>query len=523
MPNRSPIDHQKLFAHMPVPRLIVRVAGGGSYEAVEINKPALEYFGRSPDQVLGQDIKDFMDDETTLQFEQTFEVCVSRKKVVTIQALPGVPGNMRVYSFLVSPLLNDAGEVEYLDILGQPDIADQSVLQRERDDAISLLTSVFDVSEIGIVVTDGNSRIVRVNDAFVRVYGWQREELISAEISSLVTPDEREAAKSNHAEFISTGQRSSGEMKLIRKDGGIANALYTTATLELSHRRRFQVTTVMDITLRKQMEISLRIAKDQADAANRAKSAFLANMSHELRTPLNAIIGFSDMMVKETFGPLGHAKYAEYLEDISGSGKHLLEIINEVLDMSKIEAGRIELDESEVDMRNLIESVARMMASRAFGNSITIQSDIEDGLPNIVADQRLLRQVFINIVTNAVKFSHAGGQVEVKAFMAASGEMQCQVIDHGVGIPKDKIAEALEPFGQVSERPENSSQQGTGLGLPLAKAMVDLHDGTMELISDTGQGTIVNLRFPAARVMQKRPKPSLPGEKAQGNLAQLAE
>lgn len=516
------IDHQKLFAHMPVPRLIIWPDGKGLYVALEVNKPALEYFGRTEEQVIGQPIQDFMDDENVLQFEQTFEVCLSRKKIVTIQALPGVPGNMRIYSFLVSPLLNDKGEVEYLDVLGQPDIADQSVLQRERDDAISLLTSVFDVSEIGIVVTDANSRIVRVNDAFVRAYGWRREELISAEISSLVTPDEREAAKSNHEEFIRTGQRSSGEMKLIRKDGAIANALYTTATLELSHRRRFQVTTVMDITLRKQMEISLRIAKDQADAANRAKSAFLANMSHELRTPLNAIIGFSDMMVKETFGALGHPKYAEYLEDISGSGKHLLEIINEVLDMSKIEAGRIELDESEVDVRNLIESVTRMMASRAFGNSITIQAEIEDRLPNIVADQRLLRQVFINLVTNAVKFSHNGGRVDVKALLAGNGDLECRIIDYGVGIPKDKIAQALEPFGQVSERPENSSDQGTGLGLPLAKAMVDLHEGALELLSDVGQGTTVIVRFPAARVVQKKPKPSLPGD-AQGNLAQMAE
>lgn len=519
--DHSPIDHRKLFSHMPVPRLIVMPAEEGIYHAVEINKPALEYFGRTKDQVIGRNIKDFMDDENALQFEQTFEVCAARKKIVTIQALPGVPGNMRVYSFLISPLLSDAGELEYLDVLGQPDIADQSVLQRERDDAISLLTSVFDVSEIGIVVTDGNSRIVRVNDAFVRAYGWQREELISAEISSLVTPDEREAAKNNHAEFIRTGVRTSGEMKLIRKDSGIANALFTTATLELSHRRRFQVTTVMDITLRKQMEISMRIAKDQADTANRAKSAFLANMSHELRTPLNAIIGFSDMMVKETFGPLGHAKYAEYLEDISNSGKHLLEIINEVLDMSKIEAGRIELDESEVDVRNLIESVTRMMASRAFGNNISIHTQIEDRLPNLVADQRLLRQVFINLVTNALKFSHAGGRVDVTAALAENGDLVCKVIDHGVGIPKDKIKQALEPFGQVSERPENSSQQGTGLGLPLAKAMVDLHEGSLELNSDVGQGTTVIVRLPAERVIHKRPKPSLPDD--QPGLAQLAD
>lgn len=196
--------------------------------------------------------------------------------------------------------------MESLDILGQPDVSDQSILQRERDDAILLLTSVFDVSEIAIVVTDCNGRIVRVNDAFIRTYGWSRDELINAEVAGVVTPDEREMARDNHREYITNGVRSSGEMKIIRKDGSIANSLFTTATIELSQKRRFQVTTVMDITLRKQMEQSLRMAKDQADTANRAKSTFLANMSHELRTPLNAIIGFSEMMEKETFGPLAN-------------------------------------------------------------------------------------------------------------------------------------------------------------------------------------------------------------------------
>ncbi len=489
---------------MPVPRFIVEVRGVNQFHVADANDLVVRYFGVEREQVVDHDIADFMDPEHVQHFRQSFEVCCSKKKSVTVQALPDVPNPVRIYSFYISPIMDAAGTIQYLDVIGQLDVTDQSILQRERDDAISLMTSIFEVGEIGIVVTDHNGRIIRVNESFIRTFGWSRDELINADVVGLVTPDERETARRSHAEFIRTGVRSTGELKMIRKDGSIANALFTTATLELSQKRRFQVTTIMDITLRKQMEESLRHAKDQADTANRAKSTFLANMSHELRTPLNAIIGFSEMMIKETFGPLGHAKYSEYLTDVHASANHLLEIINEVLDMSKIEAGRIELDDGEVDMQELIQSVTRMMASRAFGSNVTLKHTFEDTLPNLLGDQRLVRQILINLVANAVKFSKGGGVVEIHAFMLDDGRMQLNVSDEGIGIPKDKIKQAMEPFGQVSEQPENARQQGTGLGLPLAKAMVELHDGALTLESELNVGTTVFVSFPAFRVMPRK-------------------
>ena len=494
-------DYSTFFDLMNIPRFIVKAGDEDAYTIEAANKLALKYFDLGEDQIVGREINDFMDLENALHFQQSFEVCESKKRSVTIQALPGVPGSVRVYGFYISPIFDDDENLLYLDVIGQLDVADQSIVQRERDDAISLLTSIFEVSEVGIVVTDFNGRIVRVNDSFIRTFGWSRDELINADIAGLVTPDERELAKRNYEEYIRSGVRSSGEMKIIRKDGSIANALFTTATLELSQKRRFQVTTVMDITLRKQMEQSLRMAKDQADAANRAKSVFLANMSHELRTPMNAIIGFSEMMMKETFGELGHEKYKEYIGDVHTSAKHLLEIINEVLDMSKIEAGRIEIDEGEIDLAGLIQSVVRMMDSRAFGNDVKLAKDVPDTLPNIQGDQRLIRQVLINLVTNAVKFSKSGTTVDVSAYMLDDGRLQIKVTDQGMGIPKEKIQQAMEPFGQVSDGAENANYQGTGLGLPLAKAMVDLHDGTLRLDSELNKGTTVYVNFPSYRVI----------------------
>lgn len=509
------IPYQTLFEKMNIPRFIV-VPGEDqkTFIVADINDLGLKYFDLPREQVVNQNIKTFMDHENAIHFFQSLKVCMSKKKPVTIQTLPGVPGRIKVYGFYISPCYDEHENIQYLDVVGQLDVADQSILQRERDDAVSLMTSIFDVSEVGVIVTDENARVVRVNDSFIRTYGWSREELLNSEFTGLVTPDEREVAHRNHEEFIRTGRRSSGELKIIRKDGTVANALFTTATLELSQKRRFQVTTVMDITLRKQMEQSLREAKDQADSANRAKSTFLANMSHELRTPLNAIIGFSEMMINETFGKLGHEKYIEYMDDVLNSAKHLLEIINEVLDMSKIEAGRIELDESEVNIKNLLESVARMMESRAFGNDVEIHVDISPDLPDLLGDQRLLRQVMINLVTNAVKFSNHGGDVHLFADLDPQNRLRIMIEDHGVGIPKEKIRQALEPFGQITDRAENSSkQQGTGLGLPLAKAMIDLHGGELDLESEEGKGTKVIITFPSSRIIEKSAAHSLLAEK----------
>ncbi|MGH1398928.1 MAG: PAS domain-containing sensor histidine kinase [Alphaproteobacteria bacterium] len=497
----EPSEFEQLFTDMPIPRFIVCVEGVGQFTIAHANALALKYFDMSPELLIGKTMQDVTSRDNAVHFEQSFEVCTERKQAVTIQALPGVPGNLRVQGFYISPIINKFGRIGHLDVIGNVDMADNSLVQRERDDAISLLTSIFDVSEVAIVVSDHNRRIVRVNDSFVRTYGWDRNELINEEVTSFITPDERDIAIKNHDEFIAKGDRASGEMKIIRKNGGIANALFTTATLELSQKRRFQVTTVMDITLRKQMEISLRMAKEQADTANRAKSTFLANMSHELRTPLNAIIGFSEMMLKQTFGALGHPKYEEYMGDVHSSAEHLLEIINEVLDMSKIEAGRIDLDEAEIDIKDTIKSVTRMMESRIFGKDLNLTQDIAPDLPNIMGDQRLLRQVMINLTTNAIKFSEAGGDITIKAYKTKSGAMEIVVSDTGVGIPKDKIKQAMEPFGQINEHAENTHEQGTGLGLPLAKAMVELHDGDMRVTSDTGQGTQITIEIPAFRVM----------------------
>ncbi len=505
------INLELFFDQMPVARFVI-LPVPGCYKLVACNKKALKFFGKSEGELVGQCFIALLDKENGTHLEHSFAVAIEKKQPVTIKSLPTFPGDVFIPGFWINPIIDHAGEVIYLDIIAQPSVADETSVQRERDDALRLLTSIFDVSEIGIIVTDHNRRIIKVNDSFMRAFGWEIDELIGHDFLDILTEAERDRAMVNHDEFLRTGIRSTGEMKIVRKDGGVANALYTSATLELSQRRRFQVTTVMDITIRKQMEMSLRISKEQADSANHAKSAFLANMSHELRTPLNAIIGFSEMILNHMYGELGHVKYEEYLGDIHLSAKHLLEIINEVLDMSKIEAGRVDLDEQDIDLVNLIDSVVRIMDARSMSSGIEIRQKIQPDLNRLRADPRLIRQILINLMTNAVKYSNVGSLITVQASVAEDGELVIVISDTGVGIPKDRISEAMEPFGQIHDPRISTKYQGTGLGLPLAKAMAELHGGTLKLESEEGKGTTVTVAFPKSRVCRPVSKPGNPVE-----------
>jgi len=251
----------------------------------------------------------------------------------------------------------------------------------------------------------------------------------------------------------------------------------------------------------RQMTERLAIAVDGAEQANQAKSLFLANMSHELRTPLNAIIGFSDMMQSEQFGPVGNARYVDYLKDINRSGHHLLGIINDILDLSKIEAGRAGVqDEEEFNVGAVIEATIRMMRPLAERQNVVIDVPANGNGYKLVAAERMVCQILLNLLSNAVKFTPAGGRVGVSAVRTAEGGLIVAVADTGVGMAPHEIKVALTPFGQVSNA-LSRKHTGTGLGLPLAKAMMELHGGALRIASAPGQGTTVSLHFPPERVV----------------------
>jgi signal transduction histidine kinase len=245
---------------------------------------------------------------------------------------------------------------------------------------------------------------------------------------------------------------------------------------------------------------ALRVAKEEAEAASRGKSGFLATMSHELRTPLNAIIGFSEMMLREVLGRLGNEQYRAYVADIHESGTHLLQIINDILDLSKAEAGKLELHEDIFDLRDTIRSMRQLISARLSNGALSDSIELADDLPLLCADERKTKQVLLNLISNAVKFTPEGGSITVAAKYDPSVGVIISVKDTGIGIAPHDLERVLQPFEQVDSA-FSRSHQGTGLGLPLVKAIMELHGGTMELDSQPGTGTEVRVIFPPARAV----------------------
>ena len=357
----------------------------------------------------------------------------------------------------------------------------------------------MDCSSEAICLLDPSGRVLTVKDATCRQLGYIREELLNMSVFDVSVQTVREGWQERWNLYREIGARSvEGERKT--KDGHVFPVDLTTSFFQFDDKE-YLFTVARDATQRRAIEHELRDARDRAESANQAKSHFLANMSHELRTPLNAIIGFSEVISAALFGPLD-ARYRDYAHDIHGSGHHLLRIINDLLDLSKVEAGRFELHEGLVPIETLFETCRRMVSDRAAAAGIAL--DIKATDLEVTGDELRLEQVLLNLVANAVKFTQPGGSVRVSAALRAGGEVSISVADTGIGMSADEIPRALQPFGQV-DNSLSRPQGGTGLGLPLAKRLVELHGGALTLESEPGRGTTVICTLPPERTCRRSP------------------
>ncbi|MCW0231984.1 MAG: ATP-binding protein [Ferrovibrio sp.] len=354
-----------------------------------------------------------------------------------------------------------------------------------------------------IVRLSPEGRRVYVSPASRDVLGYEPDELLRSNLQDIVHPDDLVVLQQTLTALQNGTPRSTVIYRGRHRNGHyvwLEIAFRTILDPDTGKLREIMAST-RDISARKLVELQLARAKEAAEIASRAKSNFLSGMSHELRTPLNAIIGFSELMARGLFGPLGNTRYDGYVQDIRDSGEHLLQLINDILDHAKIEAGEFEMHEDGIDLSEAVQFAVHMVTLQAERAGLVLQADMQPGL-RLFVDERRIRQILLNLLSNAIKYTPAGGQVRVSAGFEPDGDLRLSVSDTGIGMSDAERQRALQPFAQIDNE-RNRSQQGTGLGLTLTRQLVELHDGRLDLHSVVGKGTTVLVRLPAARVLAR--------------------
>jgi PAS domain S-box-containing protein len=344
--------------------------------------------------------------------------------------------------------------------------------------------------------------VLSINRSAEALFGYDYHEIVRKPFTLLFAPESERAARdyldgltrNGVASVLNDGREVIGRVQ----QGGLIPLFMTMGRVGDSAEKFCAV--FRDITQWKRAEEDLLNAKREAERASSAKSDFLAKISHEIRTPLNAIIGFSEVMMEERFGNVGNDRYRQYLGDIHTSGQHLVSLINDLLDLSKIEAGKLDLVFASVNLNELVQQCVALMQPQANRERIIIRTSLSPTLPPVVIDARSVRQIVLNLLSNSIKFTGAGGQVIVSTALTERGEAVLRVRDTGVGMSEKEIETAMEPFRQLSTSTRWGSG-GTGLGLPLTKALAEANRASFAIKSATNAGTLVEITFPATRVL----------------------
>ncbi len=366
------------------------------------------------------------------------------------------------------------------------------------------LTSILDTATDGVVVIDEDGCIASVNASGEALFGEEQAELLGRPLADLFDGASRQQAIDYLSGLKENGVASvlnEGREVVARAGDGTIPLFITMGRIGSAENGRF-CAVLRDLTHWKQAEAELIAARRNAEAASNQKSDFLARVSHEIRTPLNAIIGFSEVMIEERFGPIENERYREYLRDMRTSGEHVVSLVNDLLDISKIEAGKLDLQFDAVPLNPLVRECITLMQPQANRAHVILRSSLSPDVPSVVADQRTLRQVVLNLLSNSVKFTGPGGQVIASTAIMKNGEAVLKVRDTGEGMTEDEVARALEPFRQLTTASLRDGD-GTGLGLPLTKALVEANRADFSIRSAPGEGTIVTVAFPQTRVLSE--------------------
>jgi signal transduction histidine kinase len=400
-------------------------------------------------------------------------------KALTLATNKGdqMPVKARLFT---SPWNGESSLVLMLTSVGQDDSKKnfEAALNEAKTEA-GEMRAILETAADGVVLLDADGQIVSINTSAEAMFGYQSRELTGLPFASLIAQDSQRV----------------GQDMLDR--GGAEFPLFITLGALPNGNKRCAV--VRDLTMWKRAEQELGSAKREAERASSAKSDFLAKISHEIRTPLNAMIGFSEVMMQERFGPVGNERYQQYLKDIHSSGGHVISLLNDLLDLSKIEAGKLDLNFSDVDLNDLTQQCVAMMQPQANRERIIIRTSLPHDLPQVTADARSVRQIVLNLLSNSIKFTQAGGQVIVSTALDDQRDVILRVRDTGVGMSEQDLVIAMEPFRQLATSSRWGSG-GTGLGLPLTKALAEANRARFKIRSGVNNGTLVEVAFPGARL-----------------------
>ena len=359
---------------------------------------------------------------------------------------------------------------------------------------------ILNLSQDAIISVDTEQRIILFNEAAESTFGYRVDEVIGKSLD-VILPERHRLAHQRHIQEFGNVQAATrrmrslrGEVVGVRRDGSEFPAEASISKVVALGDPIF-VAMVRDISDRKVSDLALQGALSDARQGDLAKQEFLANITHEFRTPLNAILGFSSLIEREMFGPLGNKRYNEYIRFISSSGAHLLNLVDSVLNISRIETGDEALEYSLFDVAALIEEAVGEISRDIGGKGLAIEIGLAEGMASIRADRMALRQVLLNVLSNAVKFTPTGGQILVSAHIEPKGGMEISIADTGVGIAAENIKKVMAPFAQTGDA-QHASQGGIGLGLPISRSLVELHGGSIRIESELGAGTTVRIMLP---------------------------
>ena len=372
---------------------------------------------------------------------------------------------------------------------------------RAREAEARELHGILDTATDGIVVMDDRGRLLALNRSGEALLGYEQNEVLGQPFTVLLAPESHAAARDYLDGLKANGVASvlnDGRDVVGRERQGRAVPLFMTIGRVGQGANAKFCAVLRDVTHWKKAESELKDARAEAERTSAQKSDFLAKISHEIRTPLNAILGFTEVIVQERFGPVGNERYKDYLKDIHASGIHVMSLVNDLLDLSKIESGKLDLTFASVNANKIVQECVSIIQPQATKERVIVRVSLAPRLPNIVADERSLRQIVLNLLSNAVKFNEPGGQVIVSTALTDAGHAVIRVRDTGIGMNESDIERAMEPFRQLET---SRMSQGTGLGLPLTKAMVEANRAALTIKSKRNEGTLIEVTFPPTRVL----------------------